>query len=112
MVTAHLHVGRVQPDIRPVALQWSVEERFDPVVDLLAQPADLALRNARSAHGLDEVVDRAGRDALDIGFLDHRAQRLLGHPPRLEEARKVRALAQLGDAKLDRSRARLPVPSR
>ena len=110
MVAAHLHVGGVEPDIRPVALQRPVEERFDLVVDLLAQPADLALRNARSAHGLDEVVDRAGRDALHVGFLDHGAQRLLRHPPRLEEARKVRALAQLGDAQFDRASPRLPIP--
>ena len=58
---------------------------------------------------LDQVVDRAGRDALDVGLLDHRRQRLLGHAARLEEAGEVAALAQLGDAQLDRAGARLPV---
>jgi hypothetical protein len=110
MVAAHLHVGRVEPDVGPVAFERPVEESLDLVVDLRAEPADLALRDAGPAHGLDEVVDRTGRDAVDVGFLDHRRQRLLGHPPRLEEAWKVRALAQLRDAQLDRACARLPVP--
>ena len=79
------------------------------LVDLLAQPADLALGDAAHAHGLDQVVDRAGRDALDVGLLDHRGQRLLGHPARLQEAREVAALAQLGDAQLHRAGPGLPV---
>ena len=78
------------------------------LVDLLAQPADLALGDAAHAHRLDQIVDRAGRDALDVGLLDHRGQRLLGHAPRLQEAGEVAALAQLGDAQLDRPGARLP----
>ena len=45
-VLAHLHIGRVDPEIRPVALDRSVEERLDLVVDLLAQPAHLALGDA------------------------------------------------------------------
>ena len=70
---------------------------------------DLALGDAAHAHGLDQVIDRAGRDALDVGLLDHRGQRLLGHPPRLQEAGEVAALAQLGDAQLDRAGPGLPV---
>ena len=58
---------------------------------------------------LDQIIDRAGRDALDISFLDHRGQRLLGHPARLEEAGEVAALAQLGDAQLDCAGTGLPV---
>ena len=58
---------------------------------------------------LDQLVDRAGRDALHVGFLDHRRQRLLGHPPRLQEAREVAALPELGDAQLDRPGPGLPV---
>src|SRR5205823_6952795 len=52
---------------------------------------------------------RTGRDALDIGFLDHRGQRLLGQTARFEEGREVAAAPQLRDAQLDRSRAGLPV---
>jgi hypothetical protein len=47
--------------------------------------------------------------ALDVGFLDHRGQRLLRHASRLEEAREVAPAAQLGDAQLDRSSPCLPV---
>ena len=61
----------------------------------------------RHAHGLHQVVDRAGRHALDVGLLDHRSQRLLGHPPRLQEAREVSPLPQLRDLQLDRAAARV-----
>ena len=86
-----------------------MRKAFDLAVDLPAQPADLALGDAAHAHRLDQIVDRAGRDALDVGLLDHRGERLLGHPARLEKAREVAALAQLRDAQLDRAGAGLPV---
>lgn len=106
---AHLHIGRVDPQIGPVALDRPVEEGLDPFVDLFAEPRDLALGDAAHPHRLDQIVDRAGRDALNVGLLDDRRQRLLGHATRLEEARKIRALAQFGDAQLDRAGAGLPV---
>jgi hypothetical protein len=74
-----------------------IEESFHPIVDLLAEPADLSLGDATHAHRLDEIVDGTCRNVLDIG-LDHGGQRLLGHAARLEEAWKVGAFAQLGDA--------------
>jgi hypothetical protein len=43
VVAAHLHVGRVKPDIGPVAFERPVQEVFDLVVDLRAQPTHLAL---------------------------------------------------------------------
>ncbi len=46
---------------------------------------------------------------MHVGLLDDGGQRLLGQPPRLEEAGKVTALAQPGDAQLDRPGPRLPV---
>jgi hypothetical protein len=107
---AHLHVGRVEPQIGPVALDRAIEEGFDTLVDLLAQARDLALRDAAHAERLHKIVDRARRDALDVGLLHHRGQRLLGEPPRLEEAREVRALAQLRDAQLDGPGPGLPDP--
>jgi len=58
---------------------------------------------------LDQIIHGAGRDALDVGLLDHRRQRFLGHPARLQEAGEVRALAQLRDAQFDRASPRLPV---
>src|SRR3954447_7674895 len=57
---------------------------------------------------LDQPVDLAGRDAVDLGLLDDRDQRLLSPPARLEKAREIRALAQLGDPQLELARTRPP----
>jgi hypothetical protein len=56
-VLSDLHVGGVDPQIGPVALDRSVEEGFHPLVDVLAQPRDLTFGDAAHAHGLDEIVD-------------------------------------------------------
>ena len=79
------------------------------LVERLADPADLRLRDPQ-AEALDELVDAAGRDPADIGLLNNRQQRLLGAPARLEDAREVAALAQLGDLQLDLPRAGVPAP--
>lgn len=63
---ANLQVGGVDPQIRPITLDRAVEEGLDPLIDVLAQPTDLALGDAAHAHGLDQFVDRARRDALDV----------------------------------------------
>src|SRR4051794_33002056 len=89
-VAPDLHVGGVDPQVRPVALNRAVEERAHALVDLLAEPAHLALRDTTHAERLDEVVDGAGRDALDVGLLHDGGERLLGEPSRLQEAREVR----------------------
>ena len=57
-----------------------------------------------------DVVDPAGRDALDVGLLDHGEQGALGAPARLEQGREVAALAQLRDLQLDAAGARVPAP--
>ena len=54
-------------------------------------------------------VNRARRDALDIGFLDYRRQRLLGHTARLQETGEIAAFAQLRDAQLDGAGPGLPI---
>ena len=108
----HLHISRIQPQIGPVALQRSIKEAVDLIVDLAAQPGDLALGDARHPHRLNQIVDRAGRHALDVGLLDHRSKRLLGHPPRLQEAGEVAPLPQLRDLQLDRAGPGLPGRSR
>ena len=110
MVAPGFDIGGVEPDVGPVALDRAAEEGLHPLVYLRAEPRDLALADALHAHGAHQVVDRAGRDALDIGFLDHRGQGLLGQPPGLEEDREVAAAPQLGDAQLDRAGPGLPIP--
>jgi hypothetical protein len=107
---ADLQVGRVDPQIGPIALDGAFREGLYLRVDLLAEPADLALRDAAHAHRLDQVIHRTGRDALDVGLLDNGGESLLGHAPRFEEAREVGALSELGNAQLDGPRPRLPVP--
>ena len=102
-VLADLEVGGVDPDIGLVALDRAVEKSLHPDIDLLAQPAHLALGDAPHALGFDQVVDRARRDPLNVGLLHDRSQRFLGQPPGLEEAGKVAALPELGDAQLDRA---------
>ena len=107
---AELHVGGVDPQVRPVALDRARREGVDALVDLLAQARDLGLADAGHAHGLDQLVDAAGRDALDVGLLDHGRERLLGRASGLQETGEVRALAQLGDAQPHAAGAGLPEP--
>ena len=45
----HLHIGRIEPEVRPLALERALEEAPDLVVDLRAQPRHLALGDARSS---------------------------------------------------------------
>ena len=78
-------VSGIQPDIGPLALDRAAQEGLDALVDLTAQARDLALGDALHPHRPHQIVDRAGRDALDIGFLDHGGQRLLGQPARFEK---------------------------
>lgn len=56
----YLYVGRIDPEIGPIALNRPVQECLDPLVDLFAQSADLAFGDAAHAHGLDQIVHRAG----------------------------------------------------
>ncbi|ESW65103.1 hypothetical protein X773_32235 [Mesorhizobium sp. LSJC285A00] len=67
---ADLQVSGVDPQVWPIALDRPIEEGLHLPVDLLAQPQDLALGYAAHTHGLDQVVNRPGRDALHISFLD------------------------------------------
>ena len=108
-VLADLHVGGVEPQIRPVAFDRAAQERLHAVVDVFAQPADLALGDAGHPHGLDQIVDRARRDALDVGLLDHCGERLLRQPARLQETGKLGALAQLRDAQFNGAGACFPI---
>jgi len=94
-----LHLG-VQPQIRVGALKGSLAEYGDLFVQAAAQPADGVLAHRLQPQLLDQPVDLAGRDAVDIGLLHDRDQRLLGPPARLQKARDVRPGPQLRDGQL------------
>ena len=105
---AHLLLLGVQPQIRVGALQRPLPERRHLLVQAPAQPADLVLAHPHPEL-LDHAVDLARGDAVDIGLLDDRDQRLLGAPARLQKAREVRrARTQLRDRQLELADARVP----
>src|ERR1700730_8502850 len=79
------------------SLDRAAQEGFDPLVDLRAQPAHLALGDAAHPHRLDQVIG-AGRHAVHIGLLHDRRQRFLGQPARLQKTREIAAFAQFGAA--------------
>ena len=101
---------RIQPQIRMRALQRPLAERLDLIVQRPAQRADAVLAHAMDAELLDEAVDLAGRDTVDVGLHHDRDDRLLTAPPRLKERREVRARPLLGDLQLDLADPRLPPP--
>ena len=67
-----------------------------------------ALGDAGHAHGLDEIVDGAGGDALDVGHLDDGGEGLLGGAAWLKNGWKVRAFSELWGLEIDASGPRLP----
>jgi hypothetical protein len=119
-MTTHLRATRppsrtfstlgVDAQIRIAALQRPLAERLDLLVQHPGDPAHLRPGDAQPER-LDELIDAPSRDAADIGLLHDRDQRLLGALARLQEARKVAALADLGDLQLDLPGAGVPSPS-
>src|SRR5918995_3821974 len=76
-ILADLDVGRIEPEVGPLAVQRPLEERQHARVDVLAQRRDLRLGDAGHAQRLDQVIDLACRDALDPRLLDHGGQNFL-----------------------------------
>jgi hypothetical protein len=99
----------VDEQVRISALQRALPKRLHLLVEQRGDPRDLGLRDAQPER-LDQLIDSPGRDAADIGLLDDRDQRLLGALARLQEAREIRALADLGDLQLDLAGTRVPTP--
>ena len=83
-------------------VQRPAAERLHLLVQAGADPAHLRLGDARlDAQRLDQVVDRPGRDPVDVGLHHHRIKGLVDPPPRLEDRREERPSAQLRDPQLD-----------
>jgi transposase len=85
-----LHLG-VQPQVRVAALKRVLPEHPHLLIQAAAQPRHLVLGHAGDAELLHQPVHPPGRDAVDVGLLHHRDQRLLGPPAWLQEAWEVAA---------------------
>jgi hypothetical protein len=110
-VIAHLELLGVEPQVRVGALKRPGAERLDLLVQRPAQGRHAVLGHALDAQLLDEPVDLARRDAVDVGLHHDRDDRLLGTPARLQERREVRrARTRPGNQQLDLADPRLPRP--
>jgi hypothetical protein len=108
---AALDLERVEHEIRVGArLQRPGAELLDDLIERARQPRDLAARHPLDPELLDELLHPPRRDAGQVGVGDHRHERLLRAPARLEQpVREVRALPQLRQRELDRPHPRVPV---
>ena len=52
------NAGGVDPEVRPVVLKWSIQERIDALINFARKPGHLAFRDAGHAHGFDQFFDR------------------------------------------------------
>ena len=100
---AYLEIGRIEPEIGPLAGQRALQEGQDALVDILAQLGDRGLGYPGHTHRLDQFIDPARADAADPRLLDHRNQCLLHHLARLQEAGEVGPGPQLGDFEVQRA---------
>lgn len=99
----HLAIRRVEEHVRERGVRESaVVESGDLGVEACADAGDLGLRHSRAhAQRGDEVVDTAGRDAVDVGLHDHRMQGLVDPSAAFEQRGEERAGPQFGDLDLD-----------
>ena len=85
-------------------------EGVDFGVEPGADPGHLALGQVGHAQRDHELLDPARADAADVCLLHDRQQRPFGAPARLEQAREVGPVAELGDLQVDRPDPRIPTP--
>ena len=57
VVAPDLDVGGVQPDVGLIALDRAGEEGVHALINLAAQARDLALGDAITAHGFDQIIN-------------------------------------------------------
>ncbi len=107
-----LHDERVQRHVRVRgAVQGAGAELLDDLVEALGEPRDLALGHPLHPELLHELLHPPGRHAGEVGVGDHRHERLLRTPARLQQPiREVRALPELRHRELDRPDPRIPRP--
>lgn len=116
VVHACLDVGGVEIDVGEAGvIQRPGAERVELLVEVRADAGHLALRYAGvRAEGFDQVVDRAGGDAVDVCLHDHCVEGLVDPAPTLEQAREETTGPQFRDRQLQvaglRGHGLLPVP--
>ena len=109
-VLPHLLEGSVEEQVGVLAVETPAAEGLDLSIELAADPAHLILGDALDPQCLGELIDGTRADAVHVGLLHHAEQRAFVAPPRFQQAREVRALAQLRDLQLERAHARIPFP--
>ena len=86
-------------------IQRPVPEGLEVPVEFGTDAAHLALADpAADAERLHEIIDLAGGDAMHVGLHHHREQGAVDPSSPLQQRRKERSLAQLGDLELDVAR--------
>lgn len=71
-----LQVLGVEPEVGVGALERTLAERFNPLVEAATERRDPVLAHCRDAQLLDQAVDLAGRDAARVGLHDDADDRL------------------------------------
>ena len=99
---AHLQIGRIEPEVGPFPGQRAVEELMHPLIYVFAKLGHRALGDAAEPHRLHQIFDLPRRDATTPCLLDHRHQRLLRRPARLQKAWEVRPRPQLRHPQVQR----------
>lgn len=104
-----LHECCIEPGVGVASLQAPLPEPLDRRVEIRTQSGDLALADSRHPQRLDQIVHAPGRDAVDVGFLDHRDQGLLGPLAGLEQTREETPVAHPGHLQLERPDPGVPL---
>jgi hypothetical protein len=101
-VDPRLAVGGVEEHVGKRGVgQGSVPEAGHFGVEIGADTGDLELADAGvGAERLDQIVDRPGQDAVQVGLHHHREQRLIHPPPAFQQRREERPGPQLRDPQL------------
>ena len=93
-----LDVGGVDEHVGELALEGPVAERLELGVELSADPRHLGLGDAAvGPQRLDQVVDLAGADTVDVGLHHHCEQGPVDPPAPLEDRREEAPGPQLRD---------------
>ena len=87
---SNLEMFGVEPEIGELALQRPLAERVDALVELPTQRGDPVFAHAVDPELLDQPVDLAGRDTVDVGLHHTRNDRLLTRAPGLQKRRELR----------------------